>query len=267
MPPKGQEPAKKTTEAPKATAVAQKKEEAKTTPVPETLLKKRKTQQQLKEAALKRQKNIKKKVTLKRRVIFKKAEKYLSEYRRQERNLINARRVAKKGGNLFLNPEAKVAFVIRIRGTQGLPPKPRKILQLLRLRQVNNGAFVKLTRATKQMLTLIEPYITYGYPSLKTVRELVYKRGYAKINKQRLPLTNNKVIEDTLGKFGIICVEDLIHEIFTVGPNFKYANRFLWTFKLSPPVRGWTHILTHYNDGGDFGNREDKINELVERMN
>lgn len=30
-----------------------------------------------------------------------------------------------------------------------------------------------------------------------------------------------QIIEESLGKFGIICVEDLIHEIFTAGPNFK----------------------------------------------
>lgn len=43
-----------------------------------------------------------------------------------------------------------------------IAPKPRKILQLLRLLQINNGVFVKATRATQQMLRLVEPYITYG---------------------------------------------------------------------------------------------------------
>ena len=44
-----------------------------------------------------------------------------------------------------------------------IAPKPRKILQLLRLLQINNGVFVRATRATQQMLRLVEPYITYGY--------------------------------------------------------------------------------------------------------
>lgn len=35
------------------------------------------------------------------------------------------------------------------------------------------------------------------------------------------------------GKYNIICMEDLIHEIFTVGPNFKYASNFLWPFKVT----------------------------------
>jgi large subunit ribosomal protein L7e len=58
-------------------------------------------------------------------------------------------------------------------------------------------------------------------PNLKSVRELIYKRGYGKINKQRIPLTNNGVIESSLGQYDILSVEDLVHEISTVGPNFK----------------------------------------------
>ena len=37
----------------------------------------------------------------------------------------------------------------------------------------------------------------------------------------------------TTGKNDIICMEDLIHEIYTVGPNFTKANNFLWPFKVS----------------------------------
>jgi large subunit ribosomal protein L7e len=61
----------------------------------------------------------------------------------------------------------------------------------------------------------------FSEPNLKTVRELIYKRGYGKVNRQRVPLSNNSVIENTLGKYDILSVEDLVHEIFTVGPNFK----------------------------------------------
>jgi large subunit ribosomal protein L7e len=58
-------------------------------------------------------------------------------------------------------------------------------------------------------------------PNLKPVCELIYKRGYGRINKQRIPLTNNGVIESTLGKYDILSVEDLVHKISTAGPNFK----------------------------------------------
>ena len=109
-----------------------------------------------------------------------------------------------------------------------IAPKPRKILQLLRLLQINNGVFVRMTKATLEMLKVVEPWIAYGYPNLKSVRELIYKRGYGKVDKQRIALTDNSIVEANLGKYGIVCMEDLIHEIFTVGPNFKQTANFLW---------------------------------------
>ncbi|XP_013624003.1 PREDICTED: 60S ribosomal protein L7-3-like, partial [Brassica oleracea var. oleracea] len=62
-------------------------------------------------------------------------------------------------------------------------------------------------------------------------------------------------------------VEDLIHEIMTVGPHFKEANNFLWPFQLKAPLGGLKKKRNHYVEGGDAGNRENFINELVRRMN
>ena len=47
----------------------------------------------------------------------------------------------------------------------------------------------------------------------------------------------------------MICVEDLIHEIVTVGPNFKYASNFLWPFKLNTPTGGWRKKVNHFVEG------------------
>ncbi|MBA0800438.1 hypothetical protein Gohar_010869 [Gossypium harknessii] len=133
--------------------------------------------------------------------------------------------------------------------------------------QIFNGVFLKVNKATMNMLHLVEPYVTYGYPNLKSVRELIYKRGFGKLNKQRIALTDNAIVEQALGEFGIICVEDLIHEIMTVGPHFKEANNFLWPFKLKAPLGGLKKKRNHYVEGGDAGNRENYINELIRRMN
>ena len=51
------------------------------------------------------------------------------------------------------------------------------------------------------MLKKVEPFVTFGYPNLKTVQDLIYKRGFLKINKQRIPITSNAVIETALGNF------------------------------------------------------------------
>jgi len=180
---------------------------------------------------------------------------------------LKLKRAARAEGNFYVAPECKVAIVVRIRGINQIHPRSKKILQLLRLRQLNNAVFVRLNKATLQMLKIVEPYIAWGYPNLKTVRELIYKRGFAKINGNRVPILDNSVIESRLGNKGIICIEDLIHEIFTAGANFPAANRFLWPFKLNPPRGGFRSITNHFISGGDFGNRENQINQFVQSMN
>lgn len=236
-------------------------------PAPETVLRKRKTVDELKAKAAAQKAQTKKNNSLQRRTIFKRAEKYVKEYREKERSLIRFKRQAKNSGNYFIAPEAKLVFVVRIRGINAIAPQAKKILQLLRLRQIHNGVFVRVNKATMNMLRLVEPYITYGEPNLKTISDLIYKRGYGKIDKQRIPLTNNKLIADNLGKHGIICVEDLVHEIATVGPHFKEASNFLWPFKLSSPLGGYRKKGINYAQGGDFGNREEYINQFVRSMN
>merc|ERR1719482_1304333 len=220
------------------------------TKVPESLLKKRRRDERLakERAAAKAAATAQRKVN--RKASFKSAERYVKEYRQQENELIRLRRQAKKHGNLFLEPEGKVVFVIRIRGILGLAPKTRKILQLMRLRQIHNGVFLRMNKATLHMLRLVEPYVAYGYPNVKSVRELIYKRGFGKVNKQRIPLTNNNIIEKVLGDKGIICMEDLIHEIITCGPEFKVANNFLFPFRLTSPKGGFRKKLEHFNEGG-----------------
>merc|ERR1712158_174357 len=188
------------------------------------------------------QQNAKKAGVLKRRAIIKRAAAYAKEYALADRVEITRKRQAKANGNAYVDGEPKLAVVVRIRGINQVSPRVKKILQLLRLRQIGNTTFVKLNKATVMMLNIAQPFITWGYPNLKTVRELVYKRGHGKVNGQRIPFTDNAVIEGSLGNLGIQSVEDLIHEIYSVGPNFKRANNFLWPFKLSTPTGGYRRV-------------------------
>jgi len=81
-------------------------------------------------------------------------------------------------------------------------------------------------------------------------------------------LTDNQLVEQVLGQYGIICVEDLIHEIYTVGPHFKQASNTLWPCKLSNPTGGFRpRKFKHFVEGGDLGNREEHISALVKSMN
>merc|ERR1712139_322765 len=235
-------------------------------PVPESVLKKRKTQEKLAADAKANAAAARKAGKEKRVAMYKSAEKYVKEYRNLAKQRVRMHRQAKAAGNHFVDAEAKLIFVVRIRGLADMHPKTRKIMNLMRLNQMNIGVFMKVSKAATEMLKRVDPYISYGYPSIKSVRDLIYKRGYGKINKNRIPLNDNAVVEKGLGKYGIVCMEDLVHEIFTVGPNFREANNFLWPFKLRPAKGGQPKKRKGFNEGGQAGNREDNMNALIQNM-
>jgi len=194
--------------------------------------------------------------------------KYEEEFLAAEKEGIELRRKAKATGGFYVPAEPKVALVIRIRGIIGVSPKAKRVMQLVRLRQIHNATFVRLNEATIRMLRLIEPYVTYGYPTRATVQKLIYKRGFGKLNKQRIPIADNSVVEEGLGKVGICNVPELVHELYTVGPNFKAANNFLWPIKLSNPKGGFSRKtkLLHFMEGGESGARGEEINNFVKKM-
>merc|ERR1712154_125971 len=124
------------------------------TGVPESVLKKRKTQEKLVAARKAAQAEAKKTNKAKRKDIFKRAEKYVAEYRSRRNDEIRLRREAKKAGNFYVPAEPKIVFAIRIRGINGVSPKVRKVLQLFRL-QINNGVFIRMNKATLNMLKVV----------------------------------------------------------------------------------------------------------------
>jgi len=236
---------------------------------PESVLKKQATQKKLAQAAAAASKAAEKKASADATKFEAIAKKHDEAYEAARKEAIENRRKAKVDGGFFVPAEPKLCLVIRIRGIIGVSPKAKKVMQLFRLRQLHNATFVKLNEATIRMLRLIEPYVTYGYPSRATVKKLVYKRGFGKIRKQRIPIATNDVIQEGLAeKIGIECTADLINEIYTVGPNFKKANNFLWPFKLSNPKGGFSSKtkLLHFLEGGEAGARGEEINKLVARM-
>ncbi|SBS83116.1 60S ribosomal protein L7, putative [Plasmodium ovale] len=197
---------------------------------------------------------------------------YEKKYEEERKKVIELKREARLNNCFYREAEKKVVFVIRLKGVNKLSPKVRSILSLLRLHQVHNGTFVKVNKATKEMLKIVEPFVTYGYPSISTVRKLIYKRGYLRVGKirrySRKKIQNNEDISNHLGKYNIHGIEDMIYQIYTCGPVFKKVNKFLWTFKLKPPKKGFKAKRHGFNEPrpGDWGNREHHINELIKRM-
>merc|ERR1712203_1001649 len=118
--------------------------------VPETILKRRKRQSENRAARAAQLAKDRVARRAKRVDIFKRAEKYVKE----DRDHLRLKREARKAGNYHVPAEPKLAFVMRIRGINQVAPKVKKVLQLFRLRQINNGVFIKLNKATINMLRI-----------------------------------------------------------------------------------------------------------------
>lgn len=241
-------------------------------PAPEGLKKAWERENRIKKLRSERASKILQKLPEKRERQAQRIENYEKKYsnivRRRQENELKAR----LNGNFYKPEDSRVMVVIRIRGINRVSPKARKVLQLFRLLQIHNGVFVRVNKATISMLKLIQPYVAYGYPSVNTIRALIYKRGYAKIRHRpgsisRIPIMSNNLIEKYLGKYGIETIEDMVFQIYTAGKFFRQASNFLWPFKLNCPRGGYRgRKRRHFNEGGTYGNWENNIGNLVKRM-
>jgi large subunit ribosomal protein L7e len=93
--------------------------------------------------------------------------------------------------------------------------------------------FLNYTPATRTLLHLVEPWVVYGRPSVTVIANLINRRGFGHVKGERVPLSDNSVIEEQLGQeHGIICTEDLVYKLDTVGEAFDAAAKFLFPFKL-----------------------------------
>lgn len=82
-----------------------------------------------------------------------------------------------------------------------------------------------------------------------------------------MPLTDNMLIEEHLGNYGIICLEDLIHEIYSAGKHFKKVTNFLWPFHLSVARHASRNKVGFLKEMGKPGCRGEAINQLIRQLN
>jgi large subunit ribosomal protein L7e len=141
------------------------------------------------------------------------------------------------------------------------------MLQKLGLHKLHQAVFLKLTPENKALLALIEPYVIYGYPNINTVREVIYKYGFIRYKGRKSPIKSNTMIEEIFKDSSVICVEDIIHEISTVGEKFDLVNSMLCPFVLPNPQEGWIGMKgVRYQKGGIAGYRGEEINNLLKTI-
>ena len=75
----------------------------------------------------------------------------------------------------------------------------------------------------------LDNYVAYGFIPEQSVYDLIHRHAYiqgkvgvdaegAKLSNKgalqgRIPLNNNTIVEEHLGQYGLICLEDLVQEV------------------------------------------------------
>ena len=104
--------------------------------------------------------------------------------------------------------------------------------------------FLKTNRDTIKKLISVQEYICYGYPTFKTVNQMVRKRGFLRKDAKKEAITNNVLIEELLGPNsesvdeehgGCICIEDVIDTVFKCSKvendkMFERIRKVIWPF-------------------------------------
>jgi large subunit ribosomal protein L7e len=79
-------------------------------------------------------------------------------------------------------------------------------------------------------------------------------------------IKSNAQVEQHLGG-DIICLEDIINEIYSVGKNFQQITNFIFPFKLTTPEGTLASRLRKpVDNNGHWGYRAEDINQYVELM-
>lgn len=134
---------------------------------------------------------------------------------------------------------------------------------------VLQGVFLKYNERTRKQLHLVEPWVTYGIPSKSIISDLIHRRGHGKIDGKRVPLSDNIVIENELGKKTdgeVICVEDIVEELYSAGRQFQKVTQFLWTFQLASVRSKFQKQKLNFKDGGDYGDRGEEMDDFIRQV-
>lgn len=112
----------------------------------------------------------------------------------------------------IIKPDTLI-LAVRVKESRNSTPQAQNILHKYGLKEINNAVFLKSDADTIKSLNQIKNYITFGYPTKAIVNELVKKRAYLNKKEKRLAITDNNLIEELLGEYGIICLEDIIDSL------------------------------------------------------
>ena len=146
----------------------------------------------------------------------------------------------------------KTIAIVRVRGRVNVTKKIEDTMKMLHLNSVNNFVIIPENKHYLGMLQKIKDYVTYGYITEDTFKEVLMKRGKIEGDKS--------VTEDYLKE-----KKTSVNDLFTGKVKAKDIG-IKQPFRLPPPKKGYEGIKKPFTMKGALGNRKEEMDKLVQRM-
>lgn len=149
------------------------------------------------------------------------------------------------GKNFRQKPDVRAAIIkslavvllVRAKGTL-VPENVAAAFRRLGLEKLYAGRLLLVSDPTvMRVIDQLKPFSIFGVPSEAQLEALVRTRGAfwnAETKSKRL-ITGNLLLEQTLGQFNILCVEDLVDAIKKKSEHLPEIMKHLATFDFHPP--------------------------------
>jgi len=160
-----------------------------------------------------------------------------------------------------------VLAVIR-NARKGGSKRVKAALRSLRLVRRERLVFLQNQKEVAENLRLVKPFVYWGCPTFKTVYNLVHKRACfrdttAEKGKEGVMLSDNMIIEKSLGDLGVLCTEDLAETVFSGSEHFEAVTQRLFPFRVGDlrKAQGLVHdtFHTHGDVRGEINNHIEKL--------
>lgn len=154
---------------------------------------------------------------------------------------------------------SKSLLVIRIRGTINVSKREEDTLRMLRVDRNNYATIIDDRSDYKGMLQKAKDWITWGEPTVETVKAILEKRGKAPGDK--------KLTQEYITELGFESFDELAEKLVNCELSINQLEGIKPFFRMHPPKKGFRKsVKRQFNNKGELGYRGEKINELAMRM-
>lgn len=129
-----------------------------------------------------------------------------------------------------------VALLVRCKGDL-VPKAVRQAFEKLGLKKLYSARLIHVGPSTYKLLQQLKPFSILGFPSEDHMDKLIRTRGclWSAETQTKRFISGNRLLEEALGQYNILCVEDLTAAIFNKDAHIDEILKNLAPFDFHPP--------------------------------